>query len=53
MRAVARFWAGVRKACLTILREKIKKVASHLLEAGADDIEVNGGLATVTGTIAR
>jgi carbon-monoxide dehydrogenase large subunit len=41
---------GAAKHASRILREKIKKVASHLLEAGADDIEVNGGLATVTGT---
>ena len=33
-----------------ILREKIKKVASHLLEAAAGDIDVADGLATVTGT---
>ena len=49
--AAARFWAAVRQNMPhEILREKIKKVASHLLEASADDIEVNGGLATVTGT---
>src|ERR1700688_756440 len=41
---------GAAKHASLILREKIKKVASHLLEAGADDIEVHGGLATVTGT---
>jgi carbon-monoxide dehydrogenase large subunit len=41
---------GAAKHASKILREKIKKVASHLLEAGADDIEVSGGLATVTGT---
>ncbi len=41
---------GAAKHASRILREKIKKVASHLLEAGADDIEIDGGLATVTGT---
>jgi aerobic carbon-monoxide dehydrogenase large subunit len=41
---------GAAKHASLILREKIKKVASHLLEAAADDIEVAGGRATVTGT---
>ncbi|MDB5605644.1 MAG: dehydrogenase [Bradyrhizobium sp.] len=41
---------GAAKHASQILREKIRKVASHLLEAGADDIDVNGGRATVTGT---
>jgi aerobic carbon-monoxide dehydrogenase large subunit len=41
---------GAAKHASRILREKIKKVASHLLEAAADDIEINGGLATVAGT---
>jgi carbon-monoxide dehydrogenase large subunit len=41
---------GAAKHASQILRDKIKKVASHLLEAGADDIEVAGGLASVTGT---
>ena len=41
---------GAAKHASRILREKIKKVASHLLEAAADDIEVYGGRATVTGT---
>jgi len=41
---------GAAKHASLILREKIKMVASHLLEAAADDIDVAGGLATVTGT---
>ena len=41
---------GAAKHASQILREKIKKVASHLLEASAEDIEVSGGIATVTGT---
>jgi aerobic carbon-monoxide dehydrogenase large subunit len=41
---------GAAKHASLILREKIKKVASHLLEAAADDIDVTGGRATVTGT---
>jgi len=41
---------GAAKHASQILREKIKKVASHLLEAAADDIDVADGLATVTGT---
>jgi aerobic carbon-monoxide dehydrogenase large subunit len=41
---------GAAKHASLILQEKIKKVASHLLEAAADDIEVSGGVATVTGT---
>ena len=41
---------GAAKHASQILREKIKKVASHLLEASADDIDVYGGRATVTGT---
>ena len=41
---------GAAKHASLILREKIKKVASHLLEAAADDIDVDGGFATVTGT---
>jgi aerobic carbon-monoxide dehydrogenase large subunit len=41
---------GAAKHASLILREKIKKVASHLLEAAADDIDVAGGRATVTGT---
>ena len=32
------------------LQEKIKRVASHLLEANADDIEVADGMAAVLGT---
>ena len=41
---------GAAKHASQMLREKIKKVASHLLEAAADDIDVADGLATVTGT---
>ena len=41
---------GAAKHASQILREKIKKVASHLLEASAEDIEVSGGIASVTGT---
>ena len=41
---------GAAKHASQILREKIKKVASHLLEAAAEDIDVSGGRATVTGT---
>jgi carbon-monoxide dehydrogenase large subunit len=41
---------GAAKHASQILREKIKKVASQLLEAAADDIDVADGLATVTGT---
>jgi len=41
---------GAAKHASLVLREKIKKVASHLLEAAADDIDVAGGRATVTGT---
>jgi carbon-monoxide dehydrogenase large subunit len=41
---------GAAKHASLILREKIKKVASHLLEAAAADIDVAAGRATVTGT---
>ena len=41
---------GAAKHASLILRDKIRKVASHLLEAAADDIDVAGGFATVTGT---
>jgi aerobic carbon-monoxide dehydrogenase large subunit len=41
---------GAAKGASQILREKIKKVASHLLEAAAEDIDVAGGFATVAGT---
>jgi aerobic carbon-monoxide dehydrogenase large subunit len=41
---------GAAKHASYLLREKVKKVASHLLEAAAEDIEVNNGLASVTGT---
>jgi aerobic carbon-monoxide dehydrogenase large subunit len=41
---------GAAKHASLILREKIKNVASHLLEAAADDIDVAGGRASVTGT---
>ena len=47
--------AGARrrcgKACVAdAAKEKIKQVASHLLEANADDIDVTGGRAIVAGT---
>ena len=41
---------GAAKHASEILREKIKKVASHLLEASAEDIDVDGSRATVAGT---
>jgi carbon-monoxide dehydrogenase large subunit len=41
---------GAAKHASKILQDKIKKVASHLLEASAGDIDVYGGVATVTGT---
>ncbi len=41
---------GAAKHASQILREKIKKVASHLLEASVDDVEVTGGVASVAGT---
>ncbi|MCA6121309.1 xanthine dehydrogenase family protein [Bradyrhizobium sp. WSM 1704] len=41
---------GAAKHASKILREKIKRVASHLLEANADDIEVTEGKAVVLGT---
>jgi aerobic carbon-monoxide dehydrogenase large subunit len=41
---------GAAKHASHLLREKVKKVASHLLEAAAEDIDVSNGLASVTGT---
>jgi carbon-monoxide dehydrogenase large subunit len=41
---------GAAKHASRILQEKIKRVASHLLEANADDIEVTEGKAVVLGT---
>ena len=41
---------GAAKHASLILREKMRKVASHLLEAAADDIDVADGRATVRGT---
>jgi len=41
---------GAAKHASKILQEKIKKVASHLLEASATDIEVTEGKAAVLGT---
>ncbi len=41
---------GAAKHASLLLREKIKKVASHLLEASAEDIDVNGSRAMVAGT---
>jgi aerobic carbon-monoxide dehydrogenase large subunit len=41
---------GAAKHASKILQEKVKRVASHLLEASADDIELNEGRAVVLGT---
>jgi carbon-monoxide dehydrogenase large subunit len=41
---------GAAKHASKLLQEKIKRVASHLLEANADDIEVFEGNAVVLGT---
>jgi carbon-monoxide dehydrogenase large subunit len=41
---------GAAKHASKVLQEKIKRVASHLLEANVDDIEVVGGKAVVVGT---
>jgi carbon-monoxide dehydrogenase large subunit len=41
---------GAAKHASRLLQEKIKRVASHLLEANSDDIEVTNGNATVAGT---
>jgi carbon-monoxide dehydrogenase large subunit len=41
---------GAAKHASHLLREKVKKVASHLLEAAAGDIDVSNGLASVAGT---
>src|SRR5271169_1418144 len=41
---------GAAKHASEILREKIRKVASHLLEASAEDIDVDGSRASVAGT---
>ncbi len=41
---------GAAKHASFALREKIMRVASHLLEASIDDIDVVGGKATVIGT---
>ncbi|WP_338693113.1 xanthine dehydrogenase family protein molybdopterin-binding subunit [Bradyrhizobium sp. 26S5] len=41
---------GAAKRASRILQEKVKRVASHLLEANADDIEVSEGKAVVLGT---
>jgi carbon-monoxide dehydrogenase large subunit len=41
---------GAAKHASQLLQEKIKKVASHLLEASAEDIDVYGGRAIVAGT---
>jgi carbon-monoxide dehydrogenase large subunit len=41
---------GAAKHASKILREKIRRVASHLLEANAGDIEVSEGKAVVLGT---
>ncbi|MGA2995795.1 xanthine dehydrogenase family protein molybdopterin-binding subunit [Bradyrhizobium sp.] len=41
---------GAAKHASKILQQKIKRVASHLLEANAADIEVTEGMATVLGT---
>ena len=41
---------GAAKHASRLLREKIARVASHLLEANQDDIEIANGAATVIGT---
>jgi aerobic carbon-monoxide dehydrogenase large subunit len=41
---------GAAKHASSLLRDKIKRVASHLLEANHDDIEVAAGKVFVTGT---
>jgi aerobic carbon-monoxide dehydrogenase large subunit len=41
---------GAAKHASFLLRDKIKRVASHLLEANQDDIEVSDGKAIVMGT---
>jgi aerobic carbon-monoxide dehydrogenase large subunit len=41
---------GAAKHASLMLREKIRKVASHLLEASSEDIDVHGSRATVSGT---
>ncbi|MBV9566101.1 MAG: molybdopterin-dependent oxidoreductase, partial [Bradyrhizobium sp.] len=41
---------GAAKHASRLLRDKITRVASHLLEANAEDIEVADGMATVAGT---
>jgi carbon-monoxide dehydrogenase large subunit len=41
---------GAAKHASALLRDKIKRIASHLLEANHDDIEVSGGKAIVIGT---
>ncbi|MDA9413865.1 dehydrogenase [Bradyrhizobium sp. CCBAU 11430] len=41
---------GAAKHASEILKAKIKRVASHLLEANADDLEVSEGMVTVLGT---
>ena len=41
---------GAAKHASALLQNKIKRVASHLLEANNDDIEVSGGKAMVSGT---
>jgi len=41
---------GAAKHASALLRDKIKRVASHLLEAAVDDIDVANGFARVAGT---
>jgi carbon-monoxide dehydrogenase large subunit len=41
---------GAAKHASLLLREKIRKVASQLLEASAEDIDINGSRAMVAGT---
>lgn len=41
---------GAASHASRLLRDKVRRVASYLLEAGPDDIEVADGLATVAGT---
>jgi carbon-monoxide dehydrogenase large subunit len=41
---------GAAKHASLLLREKIRRVASYLLEASNEDIDIHGSRATVTGT---
>lgn len=41
---------GAATLACQALQEKIRRVASHLFEASADDIDIKGGMVSVTGT---